>query len=280
MRLPGNVGNVQLFAIGDVHGRAGALERALERIAATERRAEHRHLVLLGDLIDRGPESLRALLLARDAGDLACVDQVSRLFGNHELLFLDAIDRPDRNFGLWTSNGGRALLKELGRPELVDEPIAATEFLTSELAQEISFIRGFSSHARVGDLLLVHAGIDPSIPIDQFLALPPGSHRVMPEHWAWIRSPFLYHEGGWDFDGKLVVVHGHTPGNFGRKLGPDALGLNFDLVETHRRINLDAGANQYDQVLLLECLGDEYRLELVQECPFDPAYDDPLGFGR
>ena len=54
----------QLLVIGDVHGRAGALERMLGHLAALPARGGGRDLVFLGDLIDRGPGSLRAVRLA------------------------------------------------------------------------------------------------------------------------------------------------------------------------------------------------------------------------
>jgi serine/threonine protein phosphatase 1 len=276
MELPGSVGDdVQIFAIGDVHGQAATLEKALAEIAARPRRAPHRRLVLLGDLIDRGPESLRSIALAREAAALAAVDEVTCLFGNHELLLLDAIHDPARRFGDWVGNGGRAVLRELGREDLADEPSRAARELSVILAEEIAFLRGFGSHAKAGDLLFVHAGVDPNQPLEASLAMPPESHRVFGRHWAWVRAPFLRHEMGWDPFGRIVVVHGHTSANFRRKLDPGAPLLNFDCVETHRRINLDAGAKEFDQVMLLECVGSDYRLELIQERPLAPNADEP-----
>lgn len=277
MQLPGSAGDVQVFAIGDVHGQAETLEKALDEIARRERRAPHRRLILLGDLIDRGPESLRSIALAREAGVRAAVDEVTCLFGNHELMLLDAIDDPVRRFGDWAVNGGRAFLRELGIEAMADEPTMAAQALSVLLSEEIAFLRGMESHAEVGDILFVHAGVDPAQPLEVSLAMPPESHRVFGRHWAWIRKPFLLHEGGWDPFGRRVVVHGHTSANFGRKLDPGAPLLNFDCVETHRRINLDAGAKSLDQVMLLECTGSAYRLDVVQARPFDPEVDDPMG---
>jgi serine/threonine protein phosphatase 1 len=61
---------VRLYAVGDVHGRLDLLDDLLARIAADSAATpERRHvLVMLGDLIDRGPASAGG----RAADDGAC----------------------------------------------------------------------------------------------------------------------------------------------------------------------------------------------------------------
>ena len=72
--------------IGDVHGEADALERLLEAMGYVEVDGAYRHeggrrVVFLGDFIDRGPEQLRVIEIARRmmerSGALA-------VMGNHE----------------------------------------------------------------------------------------------------------------------------------------------------------------------------------------------------
>lgn len=72
--------------IGDIHGHAGKLEPLLRQMGYTPigrgYKAPHgRQVVFLGDLIDRGPEQLRVLEIARamvESGDARCI------LGNHE----------------------------------------------------------------------------------------------------------------------------------------------------------------------------------------------------
>lgn len=65
--LPGVLPDgAEIFAIGDVHGQADLLAAALTSIAQTPRTAPVRHLVFLGDLIDRGPKSIASIHLALD----------------------------------------------------------------------------------------------------------------------------------------------------------------------------------------------------------------------
>jgi serine/threonine protein phosphatase 1 len=71
--------NGRLIAIGDIHGCHQEFAELLERLALTK---EDR-LILLGDLINRGPDSCRVIDLARQAHAIS-------LLGNHELRFLNS----------------------------------------------------------------------------------------------------------------------------------------------------------------------------------------------
>jgi diadenosine tetraphosphatase ApaH/serine/threonine PP2A family protein phosphatase len=68
----------RLIAVGDIHGCADEFEELLDRV---DLRPSDR-LVLLGDLVNRGPDSLRVVQLARKHATVA-------LLGNHELRLLN-----------------------------------------------------------------------------------------------------------------------------------------------------------------------------------------------
>ena len=99
--LPAHAADAQVFAIGDVHGQADTLAATLDAIASVPRSHLVRRLIFLGDLIDRGPQSLAAISLYKSAGDLAMVDDVILLPGNHELMLLDGISEPDHFICDW-----------------------------------------------------------------------------------------------------------------------------------------------------------------------------------
>lgn len=101
----------EVFAIGDVHGRADALRCCLADIAARPRtKGVRRTVIFLGDILDRGPASLKAVDLAVRAKDLAGADEVLLLPGNHELMYADAVaGKPS----LWLMNGGMDVMDEV-----------------------------------------------------------------------------------------------------------------------------------------------------------------------
>jgi len=84
--LPGCIPPGQeIFAIGDVHGQADLLAGTLDEIVNIPRSpGTKRVIVLLGDLIDCGPDGPSAVALAMDAMNLAAADEVAMLPGNHD----------------------------------------------------------------------------------------------------------------------------------------------------------------------------------------------------
>ncbi|MAA78849.1 MAG: hypothetical protein CL916_06280, partial [Deltaproteobacteria bacterium] len=76
-----------LDIIGDVHGEIGALCTLLDRLGYDDqgRHPQNRHLVFVGDLIDRGPDSLGVLDLVIP---MCQSKRASLIAGNHELNIL------------------------------------------------------------------------------------------------------------------------------------------------------------------------------------------------
>ena len=206
-KLPGAPLQEQVFAIGDVHGQAKALRRALAKIKDTPRNGMPSHLVFTGDIIDRGPENLDAIEAVRTAAELAGVDKVTFPPGNHELMLLEAVLQPHWGMNLWAQNGGMAVINEVdpqGEHKRIDD---IAKMLGEALEDFMQVIDDAPDYLRMGDLLFVHGGISPHVDMQAFLDQGRDMPSKMRDHWAWIRDEFLYHEGGWDEAGKLVVVH-------------------------------------------------------------------------
>ena len=261
----------QVFAIGDVHGRADLLDGLLAHIGGLPApdAAMPCALVFLGDLIDRGPENLRAIRLAMGAtlGDRPAIV----LPGNHEGMLLDGLDSPTESgaFHMWYENGGHAVLDEIPtrKAQSIDE---LRDVLREALPDGfLEHLRQARSHHGSGDLLFVHAGIVPPAlrakswcPMeaggrDAFLAQP--LTDAVHLHWAWIREPFISWTEGWDDDGRQVVVHGHTVECEAPIEDAEALVRGADRVAGKRRINLDLGAVFFGRLAALEAVEGRYR---------------------
>ncbi|MBO9622430.1 MAG: serine/threonine protein phosphatase [Sphingomonas sp.] len=208
----------RIYAIGDIHGRLDLLDALLVQIARddAQRSAGESEIFLLGDLIDRGPQSAqvveRALELSRGSR------KTRFLLGNHEEVFLKALAGDLKMLAFFTRIGGRETILSYGVTEReyrdCDYP-ELLELLRARVPQEhIAFLKGFEDLIVVGDYAFVHAGVRP----DRSL----GDQEI--SDLRWIRSEFLDHRGPLE----KVIVHGHT--------------VTKEAELTPHRIGLDTGA--------------------------------------
>jgi len=236
----------EIFAIGDVHGRADLLAALIEEAARETRLRERRTIVFLGDLIDRGPDSLGAIDLAISAATRIGADEGITLMGNHEAMMRRVLDpstpRDDAISGLeaWMANGGDQTLAEFVAfdepPEDLDQLLAAARGSLPERVR--AWLGGLRASWRSGAILFVHAGVNPNFDLEEFLAIPwnlPLANLDEDRHWAWVRWPFLNYRPGPDGFSGMFVVHGHTP-NDGRRVA-----RHEDQIARFR-LNLDAGS--------------------------------------
>ena len=188
-----------LYAVGDIHGRSDLLDRIHQAIVrdASQRPASRRVIVYLGDYIDRGADS--AGVVARLAGEGPPGFERYFLLGNHDTFLLDFLDGKSATADTWIWNGGAAAMESYGA---ASDPRRSPEALRADLMralppEHLAFFRGLQFTHREGDILFVHAGFRPGVPIP----------RQTREDMLWIRGEFLESEA--DHGG--LVVHGHTP---------------------------------------------------------------------
>src|SRR5262245_48974669 len=91
------------IALGDVHGCSQALRAVIDAIQLTSDDT----LVMLGDYVDRGPDSRGTLDLVLDL-EQKC--RLVPLLGNHELMLFDSLENP-RVIGMWLECGGVATVR-------------------------------------------------------------------------------------------------------------------------------------------------------------------------
>lgn len=169
----------QLF-IGDIHGHYDGL-RALWDLMAPDPSDQ---VYCVGDLIDRGPRSAEVVEFVRRYAT-ECVR------GNHEQLLIDALGE-DKDEALhlstlegWLYSGGQATLNSYeAHPGLLED--------------HLHWIRQRPSYVDLGHLWLVHAGINPALPLQQ----------QTPYDLCWIRDTF--HSSKTPFFPDKVIITGHT----------------------------------------------------------------------
>lgn len=162
--------------IGDVHGHYDGLMVLLDMIAP----GEEDQVYFLGDLIDRGPKSAQVVEFVRESG-YGCV------LGNHEQLLLDAFPNGRQNnaaLAAWLYSGGRATVASYGKAGI---PLA-----------DLEWMRTLPVYLDLGDIWLVHAGVDPKLPLE----------KQTLEQFCWIRDEF--HRTPKPYFPNKLIITGHT----------------------------------------------------------------------
>lgn len=208
----------RVYAIGDIHGRDDLFAALLAKIEADNaaRPSAKTTLILLGDLVDRGPESAGVVERAARLG--APFDAVRLLIGNHEECFLAALTGDVRKLRYFIRIGGDATVKSYWRD---DTAYASADF--EELAwrlpalvpqSHVDFLGRGDDLIQIGDYVFVHAGVRPGVPLD----------RQKLSDLRWIREEFLDADPSHD----VTVIYGHT--------------ISDEVDEAPGRIGIDTGA--------------------------------------
>jgi serine/threonine protein phosphatase 1 len=253
--------DVEVFAVGDIHGRSDLLQALLDEAASEPKRRERRVIVFLGDLVDRGPDSLGAIELAIGADERIHADDSIALMGNHEAMMRLALDSRTPAEGAidalaaWLHNGGAAAVRQFAdldaRPDGAEDLLA---HIRAALPVHLwHWLESLRPHWRSQDVLFVHAGVNPGVELDGFLGTPwnePLAELEEDRHWAWVRWPFLEASPGPGGFSGLFVVHGHTPND--ARPNPS----HADQIRRFR-LNLDAGSGLTGQAKMAVIRGDE-----------------------
>lgn len=194
------------YAIGDIHGHLSLLHRAHARIAADRAACGDTDapIIHVGDLVDRGPDC-RGVVEYLRAGIEAGENWVV-LKGNHDRMFTGFLsDIKHHDEGLRTDLswlhprlGGAATLASYGVAKAADRPLAPVlaEAVAAVPAEHRDFLESRPTWYRRGDVVFVHAGIRPGVPMAE----------QRETDLVWIRGPFLDDQR----DHGFLVVHGHT----------------------------------------------------------------------
>ena len=176
----------RIFAIGDIHG---CIEEFKDLLQLIKPKSSDR-IILLGDLVNRGPDSIAVLRLASSLDNCVC------LVGNHELRLLKyAKYRDDTMLKQYDWDTVRNMEK-----------------------RDWNFLRTFHKmiHIPEYDTIFVHGGFAPGISWEeQDLETITRIQAVNPETKEWGKRSEFENGVPWAdyWEGPSFVVYGHTPRN-------------------------------------------------------------------
>ena len=222
------------YVIGDIHGCNDLFEAligAIDEEAAAAADVDVR-VVLLGDLVDRGPHSRQVIENAREWQRRR---KVHILAGNHEEMFLKSFK---------DTKVLRHFIRHGGRETILSYDVSEKKYNGADLEQlqklmrkkvpkeDLKFLAGFEEMIQAGDYLFVHAGIKPGVDLD----------KQKRDDLLWIRERFLEHDGAHP----LHVVHGHT--------------IFEDIDVRPNRTGIDTGAFRFGRLTALVLEGTGRRM--------------------
>lgn len=194
------------YAIGDIHGQYDLMLGAFALIEADRAAggAAEAPVVVLGDLVDRGPKSAQViahLFQAQARGENLVV-----LKGNHDRMFSLFLDDPWQRdprlraefTWLHPRLGGPQTLESYGLREPGNRPLdqVHAEALAAMPPPHRLWLEALPAHFQHDEALFVHAGIRPGVDL----------RNQTEDDQLWIRAEFLEDSR----DHGALVVHGHT----------------------------------------------------------------------
>ncbi len=214
----------RVYAVGDVHGRLDLFERLIEliRVDSAARPAVSTRLILLGDVIDRGPQS--AELVRRLIRYTRATDKIVVLKGNHEAMMVEALLGDRRALPAWLAHGGDATLLSWGTPPAVlqGRSLTAIRRLARQVVSEdeLAWLDNLPLAYRWGGYLFVHAGIRPGVALED----------QAPEDLLWIGDEFLNSTA----QHPAVIVHGHSIRHGSAEVLPNRIGIDTGAYSSGR----------------------------------------------
>ncbi len=196
------------IAISDIHGCNKTFKKLLENIKFSKKD----QLYLLGDFIDRGPDSkgvFDTIFNLIDNGfNITC------LRGNHEQMLIDAWDRSDFQYTRrWLIHGGSQTVESFNGASIHEIP-----------PKYKAFIHELEYYKEVDNYILVHAGLNFDSNEDP-LSL---EHSMI-----WIREWHDQIDYDW-LDGR-TIIHGHTP------IGSQKIKAMFENLDNALVLDIDSG---------------------------------------
>ena len=203
---------MKTYAIADLHGRFDLLCAALTKIT-DDAAGEKARLVIMGDMIDRGPNSRGIIDLLMYPSCVPKNIELTVLQGNHEKMLLASVmDQSGETLRWWSGHGGHETLLSYGDvPNIKAIPVDHLEWL-----YRLPLYLETEGH------VFVHAGITDDSNLEDQSA----------DNLQWMIYPDG-HVGGWR---DKYVVHGHNQHAHGPMIYPKRINLDTYAWKTGRLV--------------------------------------------
>ena len=132
----------KIYIMSDIHGLYDRYEAMLEKIGLQD----GDRLYVLGDVIDRGPDSFKILQ------DIMDRENVELFLGNHEHMMLTYLDGLDRKSWFFAANGGKETYQKLMKLDS-----GQREQIVSYIRNETAVIRNLEINGH--SYILSHTGV-------------------------------------------------------------------------------------------------------------------------
>lgn len=149
---------MRIIAISDIHGCYAALQNLLERVKYNKHKDR---LIIVGDLVDRGPQSKEVVQYVRE---LSLSYDVQVIGGNHDDMFTLWLDSPNQIPEYEEQNiGGSKTIWSFCDNKIYKDIDHLRLHLQEQFEPEISFLKSLPEYIEDEYFNFVHAGINPHI---------------------------------------------------------------------------------------------------------------------
>lgn len=174
----------RLLAISDIHG---AIDQLTELLKKANYNPTQDQLILVGDYVDRGPDSRAVLEKVKQLKKEGAIV----LRGNHDDMLVAAYYDQLKAWDRWERNGAIHTLKNYD-PQIKSMHIPKNP----QFREHVKLIESFDYYYETKDYIFVHAGVVPGVALED----------SDPSDLVWIREEFHT-----NYSGDKTVIFGHTP---------------------------------------------------------------------
>lgn len=225
------------FSMSDIHGHFKKAAKAL--LYAIQNSAGH-DFVFMGDLIDRGPQSLSCMTLPYFAEMSNRFEEVISIMGNHEEVFSVFLRNPNAQ--------SEANVRMMGGGDILSG-LRETPKLIEDVNRYMSSLVPFHTN---GDLVITHAIPSPRSPLSE----------QTEDMFRWNASDMA--DGDWSrlMGKKALLIHGHTRNGVqcqGRSSARVVTDIRT-LIDAKMRVCCDVGTPWSMEVALFQFEKERFRV--------------------